>query len=271
MKYRILIINNGISSTTKLLLNNGRYKPIKKIIQSDILINQYGNQVNIKKIIFKGQEKIINIYNEAWNDVTKISKNQRFYNYEKNIIAPPYINWDLPKICKYKNKYVFGFIVGFLLGAATIIEDNRIVFFLKKKYTKEINKYLADYFGIQNIICYEGEFLTKYVIKKEIIPLYIYETIKNKSIDKHIMISDEDYIYGMARGINQYGINIENILYTHPIYLNELCNWINIILLGKNNNARFYIEDEDKYDDIWDIETEDNKTSFIANNMIILY
>lgn len=273
MKYRTLIIKNGISGNSRILLKNGEYKPITKLKQSDILINKNGNQVNIKNITYKGKDKIINIYNEAWNDVTKITKNQMFHiNENNNIIGPSSINWDLPKESNFIDNYIFGFTIGFLLWSGCVIDDDRIIFFLKKNNNiKEINNNLALVFGIQNVTCYEGSYLTKYIIKKDKIPMYIYETIKQKNIHEHLMIANEEYINGMLRGFNQSLIHNENILSLQPTYLNDLCNWININLMKENKESHFFIINNDEIEDVWDIQTDDIETSFIANNMIILY
>jgi hypothetical protein len=269
-----IIILNSIAGNVNILLSNGHYKPMKKLTTNDILINQHGNRTKIKNIIFKGQDKIINLHNEAWNDITKISKDQRFINNNSNIILPSRIDWDIPRGSKSKSlNYSFGYSISLLLYGSFIVDD-KIIIFMRKEHLNEINYNLATTFGIHNIECYEGKFLIKYVFLKDNVPRYIYDSIQNKNIDESIYKYDDDYLRGLFNGFNSALNHSEKITDKSSFdFLSNFCNWLNIAVPKDDNKLciRYFIEDKEESEDLWDIETNDIITSFIGNNLVFLF
>jgi len=266
-------IKNSVGGDVKVLLKNGHYKQVKKLTKEDILINQHGQQTKIKNIFYKGQDKVITVHNEAWNNITKISKDQRFLTKNSNISLPSKIVWDIPRGSKSKSlNYSLGYSIALLLYGS-FINDDRVILFLRKDHLKEINYNLATTFGIHNIECYEGAYLIKYILLKDTLPQYVYESIISKNIHESIYKYDDDYLKGLVNGFKSALNNSEKITNESFDFLSEFYNWLNIAVPKENNKLkiRYFIEDQGEYEDLWEIETEDIISSFIGNNLVIIH
>lgn len=268
-----LRIQNSLSGNTNVLMGTGYYKLLKRVTKGDTVIDKHGNPTKVKDVIYKGRQKVIKLYHEAWHATTSLTKDQEFVQaLPDTLLMPSIVHYESLHNAVY-HSYSTGFATTLLLYSSCVSGENIVIFARKCEMTsiKRINHCLATVFGIHNVEIHDGSYLTRYVIPAVCLPSNLLESIKHTNIaSSNILGTDQNYILGMAHGIQISHKACEVFDNDRPkIHLKILCDWINISLHSEHpKQSKLFIEDDHTQEDVWDLILNDSDT-YIANNICV--